>query len=351
MKRKGNFYKDICNKANIKMAIIKAAKGKKNRDNVARIIENIDKYVDILYKMLLSKDIKLSPYKKMTIHDGANKKERIIFKPAFFPDQCIHWSLMLQLQPILQKGMYEYCCASVPNRGIHYGSTYIKRILKDDRKNTKYCLKLDVKKFYPSIDKEVCKRKFRRIIKDYDVINLIDTIIDSSKESGLPIGNFTSQWFANFYLQDLDHFIKEKMKVKYYLRYMDDMVLFGRNKKELHKIKYAIDEFLKPEGLKLKDNWQLFKVDSRPLDFLGYRFYRGYTTLRRSNFLRIKRRVKKIVKRGYIRLTDAYSMISYHGWLSHCDSFNYRNKYIKPYKITLKKCKGVIKNGRSKLKL
>ena len=73
MKRKGNFYKDICNKANIKMAIIKAAKGKKNRDNVARIIENIDKYVDILYKMLLSKYIKLSPYKKMTIHDGANK--------------------------------------------------------------------------------------------------------------------------------------------------------------------------------------------------------------------------------------------------------------------------------------
>lgn len=168
---------------------------------------------------------------------------------------------------------------------------------------------------------------------------------------GYLFGNFTSQWFANFYLQDLDHFIKEKMKVKYYLRYMDDMVLFGRNKKELHKIKNEIDEFLKPEGLKLKDNWQLFKVDSRPLDFLGYRFYRGYTTLRRSNFLRIKRRVKKIVKRGYIRLTDAYSMISYHGWLSQCDSFNYRNKYIKPYKITLKKCKGVIRNGRGKLKL
>lgn len=152
-------------------------------------------------------------------------------------------------------------------------------------------------------------------------------------------GNFTSQWFANFYLQDLDHYIKEQLHVKYYIRYMDDMVLFGRNKKELHKIKFSIDDFLKPEGLKLKDNWQLFKVDSRPLDFLGYRFYRGYTTLRRSNFLRIKRRVKKIVKRGYLRLTDAYSIVSYHGWLSHCDSFNYRNKYIKPYNITLKNVK------------
>lgn len=187
MKRKGNFYNDICDKDNIKKAIIGAAKGKKNRNNVIKIIENIDKYVDILYCMLKNKNVKLSPYKKMTIHDGARKKERIIFKPAFFPDQCIHWALMLQLQPLLSKGMYEYSCASVPGRGIHYGSKYIKRILKDDKKNTKYCLKLDIRKFYPSIDKNICKRKFRAIIKDYDVIDLIDNIIDSSKESGLPI--------------------------------------------------------------------------------------------------------------------------------------------------------------------
>ena len=89
MKRKGNFYNDICNKDNIKKAIIEAAKGKKDRNNVARILENIDNYVDILFNMLSTKKIKLSPYKKMTIHDGANKKERIIFKPAFFPDKIL----------------------------------------------------------------------------------------------------------------------------------------------------------------------------------------------------------------------------------------------------------------------
>lgn len=81
-------------------------------------------------------------------------------------------------------------------------------------------------------------------------------------------GNFTSQWFANFYLQDLDHYIKEKLKVKYYLRYMDDMLLFGRNKKELHKCRELVDEYLHKEGLRLKENWQLFKTDSRPIDFL-----------------------------------------------------------------------------------
>lgn len=186
MKRKGNFYNDICNRQNIKMAILRASNKKHSRKNVVKIVNNIYYYVEELHNMLINKQIKLSPYKKMKIHDGANKKERVIFKPAFYPDQCIHWSLMLKLQPIIQKGMYEYCCASVPNRGIHYGGKYIKKILKNDRKNTKYCLKLDIKKFYPSIDKFCMKKKFRAIIKDYDVLDLIDNIIDSS-ETGLPI--------------------------------------------------------------------------------------------------------------------------------------------------------------------
>lgn len=124
-------------------------------------------------------------------------------------------------------------------------------------------------------------------------------------------GNFTSQWFANFNLQDLDHYIKETLKVTYYIRYMDDMVLFHRNKKELHKMKDEIEIFLQREGLKLKENWQLFKVNSRPIDFLGYRFYRGYTTLRRSNFLRIRRRLKNIRKKQNLCVKDAAAVISY----------------------------------------
>lgn len=186
MKRVGNIYANLYDKNNIRQAILKAAAGKRNRKNVTKIIENIDFYIDNIYQMLTSKDVKLSPYKKMKIHDGARKKERIIYKPAFYPDQCIHWCVMIQLQPLLEKGMYEYCCASVPKRGIHYGSKYLKRILKDDKKNTKYCLKLDVKKFFPSIDKFCMKKKFRAIIKDYDMLDLIDKIIDSS-DSGLPI--------------------------------------------------------------------------------------------------------------------------------------------------------------------
>ena len=253
---------------------------------------------------------------------------------------------MLQIEEILKKGLYDYCCASIRGRGLLYGVKYIRKIIVRDRKNTKYCLKLDIKKFYPSINKEILKKKFRKVIKCGDTLDLIDLIIDSSK-SGVPIGNYTSQWFANFYLQDLDHYIKEKLKVPYYIRYMDDMVLFHRNKKELHKIRIAIQDFLNKEDLKLKENWQLFKLDSRPLDFLGYRFYRGYTTLRRANFLRIKRRVKRVFKKQKINYEDASAIISYCGWLKHCNSYNYRQKYIRPY-ISIKKCKEVVSNESRK---
>lgn len=160
-------------------------------------------------------------------------------------------------------------------------------------------------------------------------------------------GNFTSQWFANFYLQELDHYIKEELKASYYIRYMDDMVLFHRNKKELHKIKDKIEIFLKQEKLAPKENWQLFKVDARPIDFLGYRFYRGYTTLRRENFLRIKRRAKRIYKRKKLTKKDASAMISYNGWLKHCDSRNFKQKYFNPY-INIEKCKGVLRNASRK---
>lgn len=346
MKRIGNIFDNVTKLGNIESGIMHASRGKTKRPKVERILDSPTFYALQIQKMLKEKSYIPSPYYEMKIRDGAKKKERTIFKPEFYPDQCIHWALMLQLEPILLKGMYDYCCASIKGRGINYGMRYIKKILVRDRKYTKYCLKLDIKHFYPSVNKEILKKKFRKKIKDPDMLWLIDSIIDSSKE-GLPIGNYTSQWFANFYLEDLDHYIKETLKVKYYIRYMDDMVLFSNNKKELKKVKLAIDDFLKKEDLRIKENWALFKTESRPLDFLGYRFYRGYTTLRRGNFLRIKRRIKKIYKKENLNYHDSCAVISYLGWIKHSDSYNYRQRYIEPY-INLEACKEVIRNEARK---
>ena len=186
MKRQGNIYTKICEPENIRLAILSAAKGKRKRVNVLRILDKLDIAVLEIQKILKDNSYNPSPYQEKIIHDGVRKKERIIYKPQFYPDQCIHWCLMLQIEKILKKGMYDFCCASVKDRGIHYGAKHIKKILADDKKNTKYCLKLDIKKFYPSVDKEILKRKFRKKIKCRDTLGLIDIIIDSSIK-GLPI--------------------------------------------------------------------------------------------------------------------------------------------------------------------
>ena len=154
---------------------------------------------------------------------------------------------------------------------------------------------MDIRKFYPSIDKEKLKASFRRLIKDDDTLNLMDKIVDSS-EQGVPIGNYTSQWFANWYLQKIDHLIKEELHIKYYIRYLDDMVLFGRNKKELHRVRKIIEQALNKMGLTLKGNWQVFRFDKRGLDFLGFRFFRTHTILRKRNALKIRRKAKRAAK-------------------------------------------------------
>ena len=339
MKRQGRIYEPICNINNIKHAMLKASLGKRGQKRVKVILDNMDYYARQIRWLLLNKRFIPSEPQIKTIQDGSNKKTRTISKPNFYPDQIVHWALMLQIEPIIMKGMYEYNCGSVPKRGTSFGQRAIRKWLDGDKKNTKYCLKMDVKKFYPSIDNGILKHMFRGKIKDRDCLWLIDTIIDSNQ--GQPIGFYTSQWFANFFLQDLDHMIKEKLGVKYYVRYVDDLVLLGSNKKKLHKIRLAVEEYLKSIKLELKGNWQVFRLNKRDIDFLGLRFYRNKTTLRKRNALRIKRRIKKIQKKGYLNDKDASAVISYWGWIKRSNSFYFYHKYIKPI-VTIKLARKVV---------
>lgn len=283
MKRIGYIYKKIYDKDNIRQAIYSAADKKKKHKHVKRVLKDVEKYVDKVHLMLKEKTYVPNKPKVKVIQDSSNGKVRKIFKPNFYPDQIIHWALMLQIEPIMMSGMYVYNCGSVPNRGPTYAQKAIEKWIDNDRKHTKYCLKMDITKFYPSIDNELLKQKFRRKIKDKDCLWLIDSIIDGSE--GQPIGYYTSQWFANFFLEEMDHYIKEYLQVKYYIRYVDDLVMFGNNKKKLHKAKHKIIEFVENIGLKIKDDHQVFRVDKRAVDFLGMRFYRTHTTLRRRNAL------------------------------------------------------------------
>lgn len=323
------------------LAIANSSLGKRKQKRVKAILDNEEYYARKIQDMLLKKQYVPSPYAIKIVQDGSSGKIRTIYKPRFYPDQIIHWALMLQLQPIMMKGMYEYNCGSVPGRGTSYGQNTLRKWLDTDYKNTKYCLKMDVSKFYPSVDNDILKEMFRRKIKDKDCLWLIDSIIDSSQ--GLPIGNYTSQWFANFFLQGLDHYIKEKLGVKYYVRYVDDLVLLGSNKKKLHKAREAISDYLNNINLSLKGDWQVFKVNSRAIDFLGFRFYRNKTILRKRNALRIRRRMRKIQKKDVLTSKDACAVISYWGWIKRSDSYNFYHKYVKPI-VSVGYAKKVVSN-------
>ena len=147
----------------IRRAIINAARNKRNRAEVQNVLKDIDKYVDILFDMIVNETFKPTPYRQFTVVDGISGKERLVSCPAFFPDQCLHWLVILATEEIFMKGMYEFVCGSIPKRGVHYGRKAVKKWMETDRPNTKYCAKLDITKFYPSINHDALKAALMKI--------------------------------------------------------------------------------------------------------------------------------------------------------------------------------------------
>jgi hypothetical protein len=341
VKRAGNLYEKMLNPVLIEVAIGEASRGKRHRADVGRVVDDVPKHVQKIKDMLTNGTFAPAPYHVFERYDHRNKKMRTIQRPVFFPDQIVHWLIILVTKDVFMRGMYFWSCGSIPGRGIKHGYTGIKRWLRDDRKNTKYTLKMDVKKYYDSIQHDKLMAIIRHKIKDVRMIGLIQKIIEST-EAGVPIGNYTSQWFANIFLWPLDRYIKEELKAKYYIRYIDDMVLFGGNKKELHRARRAIEVFLEAKlGLKLKGNWQVFQTDSRGVDFLGFVFHRTHIQLRGRNFLALVRqasRVKKMIaSKTAIPFKSAAGLLSRMGQLRHFNSYKLWEKYLKGIKINLLK--------------
>jgi len=339
MKRKGFLYQDICSETNISKSLLDSAKGKRKKRAVQMVFKNNAEALAYVKSLLEEKSYIPSKYIEAKIYDGLSNKERTIFKPRYYPDQIIHWCLINVIRPLIMRGMYKWSCASIPNRGGLYAKKVCEKWIQTDPKSTRYCLKIDIRKFYPSIDKEILKQKFRAIIKDNDCLWLIDSIIDSHGP-GIPIGNYTSQWFANFYLQGTDYFIKQKLGIDYYIRYMDDMVLFGPNKRELRKKFDELNEFVNQEHLQIKDNWQIFNVSKRPLDFCGFCFQRNKTFIRKRITKRMRRKSFSYSKKPSKH--TASSLMSYFGWLKHSDSYPLFKRYMQPH---FKQMKENIRNG------
>lgn len=296
-----------------------AQKGKKDRDEIREFNGHITERLQELWEMLYYKTYVAGKYRIRKIFDP---KERVLMIAPFFPDRIIHHIVIDVLGRHWQHIFIENSYACIKGRGIHKCVEDVHRALVLDGAGTRYCLKLDIRKFYDNVDHAALKRIVRYTIADPDVLWLLDTIIDSNgSDKGLPIGNFTSQYLANLYLSYLDHFIKEVLGVKYYYRYMDDMVVLDGSKERLHWLLDMVGLYLGAElKLEIKANWQIFPVDERGIDYVGFKQNHYGILLRKGILLKFYLKWNRTREKYRIESEDDFKHLysSEYGWIIRC---------------------------------
>ena len=300
-----------------KSAIIEASYRKHIRDNVRRVLDNIDDYAEQIRKMVLEETYEPAPYGfEIRIEHG---KERKLQKPKFFPDQVIHHLLIMLIRDKLLKRIDLYAIASIPGRGQALGIKKLEFWIQKEkhaRSKTKYCGKGDIRHCFESVKPEVVMNLYERFIKDKKYLRLMYKVVYSCPS--LPLGNYCSAWTLNLLLKDMDNAIRNHPGVHHYLRYMDDFVFFCSNKKKAKQLREIIEKELTKLKLQIKPNYQIFAINDRGLDMIGYRFFRNYTILRRRNFKKIFRLAHKLKNRKFYTVYECQSLMSMLGQCRHC---------------------------------
>lgn len=344
MKRYKHLFEKICRLENLHLAYLKARKGKQKRPAVEKFTFNLESELLKLQRELSSETYVPGPYRQFHVYES---KKRLI-SAAPFRDRVVHHAICNVIEPIFNVTFIYDSYACRIGKGTHAA---VKRFCKFLKRNT-YVLKCDISHYFPSIDHQILLELLRRKIADERIMKLLSVIIEHSPPSedygpvwfpgddlfaplrprGLPIGNQTSQFFANVYLNPFDHFIKETLREKYYLRYVDDFVVLGNAKKHLHEVKESMQEFLNRRRLHLhKNKTQVFPA-KEGTGFLGYRIFPTHLRVRKSNVHRFKRRLKRLqaaYANGEITQEDVSNSVR--SWLahaSHADSYQLRKQLM-----------------------
>lgn len=366
-----DLFNSICSMDNLYKAYQNAKSGKGWYKEVKQIEKRPFYYLAGLQYMLKNHLFKTSEYEIFILNEG--KKKRDVYKLPFFPDRIAQWAILQVIEPFLVANMTADTYSAIPGKGIqpivndlrgYYKtkrvdgkkkSVWVPSILLSDEENTRYCYKIDLHHYYQSINHEVLKQKFRKVFKDPELLWLLDEIADSintateedlielslsgeievDPNTGIPIGNYMSQYSGNFYLSSFDHWVKEELHVKHYYRYMDDVVIFASSKEELHEIHRKVTAYTRDYlHLNIKGNYQIFPTKVRGVDFVGYRFFGEYTLLRKSTAINFKRKMRACRKKMENNIPPTYSewcsFNSYKGWLGNCDSYRLFKKYMEP---------------------
>ena len=332
MKRIGGIWAQVVHWKNLVSAYRCAAKGKKNRRDVARFELDLEKELLEIQQELMSYKYSPAGYRQFHIYD---RKPRCI-SAAPFRDRVVHHALMNIVEPLVDRTFIDDCYASRKGKGVHAAvdryQGYAKRF--------HYAMKLDIVSYFPSIKHDILKRKLRCRIKDSNVLWLFDQIIDSTQSDsprprpgyGLPIGNLTSQFFGNFYLNDFDHWVKEQLRVSGYIRYVDDMIFLHDDKSALRQIARETEKYLRNEAMSVHQRKRIIAPASAGLDVLGYRVWPNRRRLRAENGHRFARRFKTWQKKYHAReytLDDIKPrLMSWIGHARHGDTKGLRRAII-----------------------
>jgi RNA-directed DNA polymerase len=322
MKRIGNLYERIISVENLRLADEKARRGKLRSYGVRRHDKHREANILALHEALRDKTFRTSKYDVFMIHEP---KERVIYRLPYYPDRIVHHAIMNVLEPIWVSVFTHNTYSCIKGRGIEGCARHAEKMIRRYEGRPLYCLKIDIRKCYPSMSHEVLKGIVRRKIKDKDLLWLLDEIIDSAP--GLPIGNYLSQYLANLNFAYFMHWVNEELKLECE-EYADDFVFYSESKERLReafpKIRRYIEEELR---LSVKDNWQVFPVaencydkHGRAIDFVGYRFFKRQKLMRKGIKKNLCRMVARLRGRALTAKEYRQRIASWLGWARHSDS-------------------------------
>ena len=286
------------------------------------------------------------PAKRVPTERLEHGKKRITYNPEVH-EQWMHHIIAIILAPIIERTAYTYSCGSLPKKGAHFGMRYLRRLIAKG-KNVRYFIKADIRHFFDSIRLDIMIRELSKRIKDEWFLYIIERCYDGFKR-GLVLGFYLSQWLANYLLEPLDKLITDA-GYDGYIRYMDDLVIFGNNKRKLKALLVEIKKLLGRQfRLKLKRNYQVCKFEykgkGRRLDFMGFVFGRDNVTIRKRIMLRTTRLAKLIHKKKdsgkRIFKHHIQGMLSLIGWFSCTDSYNCYLHHIKKH-ISVRRLKNIV---------
>ena len=342
MKTYKNLYQKVCSFDNLISAFRKARKGKSKKNYVINFELKLQKNLKCLQEDLINKTYFPSNLKKFVIRDP---KIRTIHA-SIFRDRIVHHAIINILNPIYEKIFIYDSFASRKNKGSHKAVERFEDFIRKVSSNGKlvknsfnnnsiqgYVLKADFKHYFDSVNQDILISILRKKIYDEDLINLINIVLsnfETEKGIGMPLGNYTSQFFANVYLNELDYYVKHTLKAKYYIRYVDDFVILHKNKKRLKYFLEHINNFLPYLKIKLHSEKTEIHALRNGITFLGYRIFYHCRLLRKRN---IKYFIKKLEKNVSLynnkEISEEQFESRINGWLGYAkfgNTFNFVKK-------------------------